>query len=261
LNSREKLEELNAMETVSIRNLRGEVLRENALKGKPLAITNRGALIGVVIPVAAAWVEHLIDYNWSHVRQSITEGEQAMGAGAPMVTIQDVVPGGDAADYQASPQRGTPERLALPLVAAMAGGAVAQASGTEEALERLRLALNPAAGQDTSPHGPSVITVRIGDLTARLIEKAGADGQTLAVTHDRELIGIIIPVTRGLVEFLIEQNLSRILYNIGLGEKQIMAPGKLTTLGETLSQADAGEAASQRPLAPSTLRPGSSHGQ
>ena len=123
----------------------------------------------------------------------------------------------------------------------MVGGAAAQASGTEEALERLRLALNPAAlaaGQDTSLHGPSVITVRIGDLTAKLIEKAGADGQTLAVTHDRELIGIIIPVTRGLVEFLIEQNLSRILYNIGLGEKQIMAPGKLTTLSETLSQAE-----------------------
>ena len=68
------------METVSIRNLRGKNLSEKALMGRPLAITNRGALIGVIIPVTPAWVEHVIDYNWSHVRQSIVEGEQAIPA-------------------------------------------------------------------------------------------------------------------------------------------------------------------------------------
>jgi hypothetical protein len=46
------------METVSIRSLRGASLRESARNGKPLAVTNHRALIGVVIPVAAAWVEH-----------------------------------------------------------------------------------------------------------------------------------------------------------------------------------------------------------
>jgi hypothetical protein len=235
------------METVSIRNLRGESLRENALKGKPLAITNRGALIGVVIPVAAAWVEHLIDYNWSHVRQSIVEGEQAIAAGTPMITIQNVVPGEDS----------TPERLAVPLVAALAGGTVAQAAETKEAIEQLQAVLNPpgsAAWQEDRPPGPSVITVRIGDLTAKLIEKAGADGQTLAVTHDRKLIGIVIPVTRGLVEFLIEQNMSRVLYNIGLGEKQIRTPDKMTTLNEALDQAAAADAASAGHLLQSASR-------
>jgi hypothetical protein len=245
-----RFKESSAMETVSIRNLRGESLRENALKGKPLAITNRRALIGVVIPVAAAWVEHLIDYNWSHVRQSIVEGEEAMAAGTPMITVQDVVPEGDAASYQEGQARSTPERLALPLVAALVGGTVAQAPESKETLERLRAALNPsasAAGQEDWPAGPSVITVRIGDLTAGLIEKAGADGQTLAITHERELIGIVIPVTPGLVEFLIEQNMSRVLYNIALSEKQIRTPGKMTTLDEALDQASAAEAAPPRP--------------
>ena len=230
------------METVSIRNLRGESLREYALKGKLLAITNRGALIGVVIPVAAAWVEHLIDYNWSHVRQSIVEGEQAMAAETPMITIQDVVTEENAAGHQEGQPRYTPERLALPLAAAMVGGAVTQTPESEEILERLQMALNPSASA-AGQAGPSVTTVRIGDLTAALIEKAAADGQTLAVTHERELIGIIIPVTPGLVEFLIEQNMSRVLYNICLSEKQIKTPDKMTTLDETLGQTSADGAA------------------
>jgi hypothetical protein len=56
-----------------------------------------------------------------------------------------------------------------------------------------------------------VRTVRVRDLSAGLIEKAGYDGQTLAVAHDRELIGIVIPVTQSLVDFPIEQNMSRVL--------------------------------------------------
>ena len=238
------------METVSIRNLRGESLRENALKGKPLAITNRGGLIGVIIPVAAAWVEHLIDYNWSHVRQSIVEGEQAMAADTPMITIQDVVTKKNAVSYQEGQARNTPERLALTLAAAMVGGTVAQTPESKEILERLQMALNPsasAAWQEGRSAGPSVITVRIGDVTAGLIEKAGADGQTLAITHERELIGIVIPVTPGLVEFLIEQNMSRVLYNIGLSEKQIRTPEKMTTLDEALDQAPDAEAAPPYP--------------
>jgi hypothetical protein len=257
------LKESNAMETVSIRNLRGENLRENALKGKPLAITNRGALIGVIIPVAAAWVEHLIDYNWSHVRQSIAEGEQAMDADAPMIAIQDVVPEKDAAGYQEGQERNTPERLALTLAAAMVGGTVAQTPETKEILERLRVALNPsasAAGREDRLAGPSVITVRIGDLTASLIEKAGAAGKTLAITHERELIGIVIPVTPGLVEFLIEQNMSRVLYNIALSEKQIRTPDKMTTLDEALDQADAAESAPFRPALTADIpEPGAFH--
>src|SRR6202007_281547 len=58
----------NAVETISIRDIRGADLLERARRGQTVAITNRGALIGVAIPVAAAWLDHLIDYNLSRVQ-------------------------------------------------------------------------------------------------------------------------------------------------------------------------------------------------
>ena len=180
------------METVSIRNLRGDDLYRRAQKGQPVAITNRGTLIGVVIPVASAWVEHLIDYNWSHVRQSIVEGEQAMAAGTQLITIQDVVPEGDAAGSGEAQGENTPEKLAVPLVAALTGDAVARTPQTEEAIVRLQAVLNPSAPA-LWEKGSSVITVvRMGDLTARLIEKAGVDGQTLALTYNGQLIAVVM---------------------------------------------------------------------
>ena len=240
------------METVKIREIRGAALREKVRDGKPLAITNRGALIGVIVPVTRAWVEHMIDYNWSHARQSIAEGEQAIASGTPMLTIDDVVaqtgaPGG----YSEGPVQGTPERLAVPLVAAMVGGAVVQPPESRETLERLQALLNPSSGE--RPPDASVLTVRIGDLSARQIEQAGAGGHTLALTHDRELVGIVIPVTQGLVEFLIEENISRVLYNIALGEKQLLTPDKMTTLEEVLDQ---GAPQPPAPPPPAPKRPG-----
>jgi hypothetical protein len=93
--------------------------------------------------------------------------------------------------------------------------------------------LNPPSSIAERDNGePSVITVRIGDLTANLIEQVGAAGQTLAITHDRELTGIVIPVTRDLVEFLLEQNMSRVLYNIGLAEKQVKTADTLISLDQ-----------------------------
>jgi antitoxin (DNA-binding transcriptional repressor) of toxin-antitoxin stability system len=225
------------MEAVKIRELRGADLRERTRSGEPLAITNHGALIGVIIPVTQAWVEHLIDRNWSHVRQSIAEGEQAMAAGTSLLTIDDVAAQADARGYDEGQRHSTPERLAVPLVAAVVGGSLMQPPETRETLERLQALLNPAASAEDPPPEPSVHTVRMGDLTAGRIQRAGEDGQTLAVTHDRELIGIVIPVTRGLVEFLIEQNMSRVLYNIGLGEKQLTTTDKMTTLDQLLGQA------------------------
>jgi hypothetical protein len=224
-----------AVETVKIRDLRGTDLRERTRDGKLLAITNRGALIGVLIPVTQAWIEHLIDYNWSHVRQSVDEGEQAMAAGTSMLTIDDVVAQADAHGYGEGQRHSTPERLAVPLVAAVVGGTVMQPPETRETLDRLRALLNPSGLAEGSAE-PSVLTLRIGDLSAERIEQTGAAGRVIALTHDRELVGIVIPVTQGLVEFLIEQNMSRVLYNIGLGEKQLAASDKMITLDEALEQ-------------------------
>jgi antitoxin (DNA-binding transcriptional repressor) of toxin-antitoxin stability system len=238
------------METVTIRNLRGDALYNRAQKGQPVAITNRGTLIGVVIPVASAWVEHLIDYNWSHVRQSIVEGEQAMAADTRLITIQDVVPEEAAAGRGETQDENTPEGLAVPLVAALTGDTVARTPQTEEAITRLQAILNPSAPAFREK-GSSVITVvRMGDLTAKLIEKAGADGQTLALTYNGQLIAVVIPVTRNLVEFLIEQNMSRILYNIGLAEDKIKTQDKMTTIEDALGSDDEAAAPSHPALAP-----------
>lgn len=215
------------METVSIRELRGANLRARAREGKPLAITNHRAMIGVIIPVVPAWVEHIICYNWSHVRQSTEEAEDVLADGKPMITLPSASATAEAAGYAAPP------RSAIPLVADLVGETVVQTPRSKEALERLQAALNPGgtAYQENGPVGHSVERiVRIGDLSADMIERAGQDGQTLAITHDRELIGIIIPVTQGLVQFLIEQSLSRVVYNIGLAEKELGTQGTMTTL-------------------------------
>ena len=220
------------MDTVKIRDLRGTDLLQRTRSGRPLALTNRGSLVAVIIPVTRAWVEHLIDYNWSHVRQSIDEGERAMAAGEPMATIDDVM-------AQPGPRDGRGQRapeLLVPVVAAVIGGTVMQPPETTETLERLHAVLNPRNPGEAA-EGPSVLTMRIGELSAERIERAGAAGQTLALTHDRELVAIVIPVTRGLVEFLIEQNMSRVLYNTALGEKEILSSKKMVTLEDALDSA------------------------
>jgi len=222
------------MDTVKIRELRGTELQKRARSGRPLALTNRGSLIAVIIPVTRAWVEHLVDYNWSHVRQSIDEGERAMAAGEPMATIDDVMalPASGDGHARQAPEQHAPELL-VPVVAAVIGGTVMQPPETTETLERLHSMLNPR-NPGEAPDGPSVLTMRIGELSAERIERAGTAGQTLALTHDRQLVAIVIPVTRGLVEFLIEQNMSRVLYNTALGEKEILSSKKMLTLDDAL---------------------------
>jgi len=113
------------MKTVSIRDLRGADLQESAREGKPLAVTNHRVLVGVIIPVVSAWVEHLIYYNWSHVCQSVAEAEQAVATGSP----------------------------AIPLEAVLVGKTVVQTPESKETLDQLQTALNPpeSAEQEASP--------------------------------------------------------------------------------------------------------------
>jgi hypothetical protein len=180
------------------------------------------------------------------VRQSIAEGEQAMAAGTSMLTVEDVVAQADARGYDEAQRHGTPESLAVPLVAAVVGGTLMQPPETKETLDRLRALLNPSGSAEELAE-PSVHTIRIGDLSAARIEQAGEAGQIIALTHDRELVGVVIPVTRGLVEFLVEQNISRVLYNIQLGEKQLTSSDKMITLEQALEQAERARSAKVTP--------------
>lgn len=187
------------METVSIRDLRGESLRQYAGKGKVVAITYRGGLIAVAIPVSPAWLEHVIDYNVSYIQQSIDESEKAIATWAPMVTLNDVIGKLHAALSQ--PDNKT--------------------------------------AQDPSPSPVPTHTVRIGDLSAKVIADAGDAGRTLAITHDRELVAILIPVTRNLVEFLLEQNMSRVLDGIHQAEKQMSTDEPMVSLDSIAKPAEA----------------------
>jgi hypothetical protein len=219
------------MDTVNIRDLRGAALREHALRGELLAITNHRVLIGIVIPAVQGWVEHLITGNWRQVSQSITEAEKSIADGEPMTTIADVHPAAGTSDDSLDGQ-------VMPLIAAVVDGTLVQAPQSREAVDRWRAALNPpgsAGRRENHPDKPSMVrTVRIGDLSAGLIEEAGSNGQTLAITHDRELIGMVIPVTQNLVQYLIEKNISRVLADIELGEKQLKA-GEMTHLDTVVS--------------------------
>jgi hypothetical protein len=204
-----------------------------------------------MIPVAAAWVEHLIDYNWSQLRHDIDTGERAMRDPMPLVTLDSAVAEADATDDERQAAR-VPQ-LAGTIAAAVVSGAVEQDPGGRDVIRRLSAALAaPGEQQSGGDHEPSVRTVRMGDLSAGLIGKAGEAGQVLALTHDRELIGIVIPVTQDLVQFLIEQNMTRVLHSVRVGEKQFRAPGMLTTLDQASDDGQPAQTAhpGQRPGRP-----------
>ena len=228
------------METISIRDVRGKALLDRARKGEPLAITNYRVLIGVIIPAAEGWAQHLICQNWPYVGQSITEAEEAMAAGSRMTTLQEMIPEPDLADGTKPPGDATPDRSAVPLAAAIVDGAVAQTPQSREVIGQLLATWNipgPSGQEDiTADPAPvhTIRTVRIGDLSAALIREAGANRQALAVTHDRELIGILVPVTQDLVQFLIEQNISRVRSNIDRAEEHLESEATMTTLDEEI---------------------------
>ena len=245
------------METVSLRELRGAHLRDTARSGKLLAITNHKALVAVVVPLAAPWVEHLVGNNLSQVRQSIAKGEQAVASAERLVTLGDVT--ARAAEARAA------ETSAAETRAAETGAAETSAAETTEIPERIVIPLatepglmRPVKGKDVVdelralavlgtgsagaplPDSP-VLSVRIGDLTAKLIEQVSQAGQIISLTHERELIGLVVPITPGLVEYLIERSLSRVVYNVVLGEKELSRTGKLDTLDDVISRKRKGD--------------------
>jgi antitoxin (DNA-binding transcriptional repressor) of toxin-antitoxin stability system len=218
------------METVSLRELRGAHLRDTARSGKLLAITNHRALVAVVVPLAAPWVEHLVGNNLSQLRQSIAKGEQAVASAERMVTL------GDVTARAAEPS--IPERIVIPL--ATAHGMMRPVKG-KDVVDELRALAVLGAGEASPPSGSAVVSVRIGDLTAKLIEQVSQAGQIISLTHERELIGLVVPITPGLVEYLIERSLSRVVYNVVLGEKELSRTGKLDTLDDVISRKRKGD--------------------
>ncbi len=160
------------------------------------------------------------------------EGEQPAAGGSSLITLDDVIAKADAAVWRSDnvPGSGT-ERLTVLLAAVLIGETIASPPESKVVSERLQ-ALNPAVStaRPSRPAGPAVRTLCLGDLSARIIEEASDAGQALALTQGGELIGIVVPVTQDLMEFLVEQNMSRVLYNIGMAEKQLCTLEEMTSL-------------------------------
>jgi hypothetical protein len=221
------------MEMIKIRDVRGARLAELAARTKEVVgITSNRVLVAVLVPANAYWIQHVLAQNQTRVEQSLAEGEQ-VARSSTLTSLAAMVSRGDfdqspgslddatgpaTADVPADPHPGLPR---LPLV----GGDFLSAATLDAFVERVRsllpARLAPAAAPPAAnpPAGRSR-RIRLGDLTGRLIEEAGASGDTLVLTNDRMLTGVLLPVTPGLVEQLIEQNLSRVYYNIDRGEQQ-----------------------------------------
>ncbi|MEV6596076.1 TetR/AcrR family transcriptional regulator [Actinoplanes sp. NPDC051346] len=195
------------MRMVSIRNLRGEELKRCAHAGELVGVMKTRRLIGVMIPITPNWVAHVIENNWSRVLQSVTEGERALADDVPLRTLENAL-----VDVPVPAGRELPDR-ALPMMLASTG-------------------LMESADGDLPP----ARSLRVGDLSAAAIERAGEAGEILAVTHAGEMLGVLVPVTQRLVGYLVNKNMSRVLYNIGYGEKEAGTGEPMRTLERALAE-------------------------
>jgi hypothetical protein len=235
------------METIKIRELRGSTLEEYARKGELVGLTRDRALIAVVIPIVQAWVEQLIDQNWSRVMHSVATGETELASPAKMTTLDDVLGEADlrdAAAAETSPEApadrvrhtahavtSAPHRAAEKVTAAW--GSI----GTPgEMISRILPAFS--AGSPDEPAITSSTNVRIRDLSAHRIEQAGENKELLILTNGGMLLGLVVPVSQQLVQFLITENITRIMLNAQMAEGEVSAGEPFTTVDEVAQEAD-----------------------
>jgi hypothetical protein len=223
------------MRTINVRQIRGSDLRDAAALGELVGIQHNRALIGVMIPMSAAWTQHVIESNWSRLRQTLAASEEAIKNGnvrKPPVIMREEAP-----EKSASVTTGVSLRSPMEIASAVAEKAMSALGETlpaaEEAVGRALHLSRPSVGTVTQAE-----PVRIGEISGKLIEEAGEAKRPLVITHDRELIGILIPVNPRLIQSLIEKNLSRVLHNVDLAEKSLEGPDRnsLTTSRTLRSQ-------------------------
>ena len=196
------------MKTIKIRDLRGSTLEQHARNGDLVGLTRDRALIAVVIPAGQAWVEHLVDRNWSQVTQNITEGETAVADTGPLQMLEDVVTGAGDDAYRSATQ------------ARRASDELAEEFGLPTAAMLRRLGAQLGAASSDGRQITRSSTIRVRDLSARRIDEAGVAKELLVLTNDGLQVGIVVPVSQKFVEFLVTQNLSRIMYDAQRTELQ-----------------------------------------
>ena len=68
-----------------------------------------------------------------------------------------------------------------------------------------------------------MLRASIRQLNGKLLEEAARTNQPIAVCTGQVMAGVIFPVSQRLVARLVEQNLSRVIYNMSRGEDELAA--------------------------------------
>lgn len=210
------------MRTVNIRDVRGPLIEELSASGQLAGITNSRVLAAVLVPVGQDWIDHLIEVNWSRLYYTVTEGGVERDTQTPMVTLAESVAGSQA-QGNGSASRETGEGLKAK---------IAEPLGT---VRRLASSfLRPASPDTSGAEPPTMRTVRIGDLSGKLLAHAAEAREILAVTNANKLAAFLFPVTEELVMHLIENNLTRVLFNVNAGAAERELEAQFTTLDDAL---------------------------
>jgi hypothetical protein len=223
------------MKTIKIRELRGSTVEEYARAGELVGLTRDRALIAVVVPMVQAWVEHMIDHNWSRVMQSVAAAEEDLNREDNVVNLDDVLAkAATEPSPSSSPQPRGPIAQFDDVSRSGDHAVAASAEHSPEMIKRLAAAfdMDSKAG---APDITSTSTIGIRDLSAHRIEQAGQARELLVLTNDRLVIGLVVPISPRLVEFLISQNLSRVIYNIQVAEQRVAEGEPFVTLDEVLA--------------------------
>jgi antitoxin (DNA-binding transcriptional repressor) of toxin-antitoxin stability system len=90
-------------------------------------------------------------------------------------------------------------------------------------------AIEKESGKSTSPF---TRRVQIRELSGTLIREAAEKGERLGVMNRGRLAAVLVPVTPGWIDQLIDHSISRIAYSIEQAEKQTAAGTEHTSLDE-----------------------------
>lgn len=183
------------MKTLAIRELTGPALRRAADADEVIGITNDRILAGVLIPISREWVEQLVEQNLSRVVQNIRRGEQEIEA-----VVQTAEQGAERRPGAAR----SPGFTTLDDVLSQ------PSTGTPKRMRR----------------------VNLRDISGSVLQEAAEQNEAIVLTTDRIVAGLIYPITQDWVADLIEQNLPRILHNLSIGEKELAAEHRMTTLDD-----------------------------
>jgi len=187
---------------MAIRELTGPALKRAAEDNEVIGITNDRVLAGILFPIGRDWVEQLVDQNLSRIVRNVQRGEQEMEA-----------------------------------ILAATDGADAPAENSASATPRFTTLEDVARDVSAPPLGALGRSrrVHLRDISGKLLRDAAEQGQAIILTTNKVAAGVILPVTQRWVTELVEQNLSRVLYNVSIGEKELAADPHKVTLDDMVN--------------------------